>query len=115
MMIATGTAGPVAVLYLPANSNFGMLFPRAEVFNRGSATPRGSAEILHGGHESFRKLEKKIIFPRNFFQIYILMKAQQERAFLWLLLQLRRRTAQRRQFLIRSLYLAPPPPTQNDI
>ena len=67
MMIATGTVGPVAVLYLPANSNFGMLFPRAEVFNRGSATPRGSAEILHGGHESFRKLEKKCIFPPQFF------------------------------------------------
>ena len=36
----------------------------------------------------------------------ILMKAQQERAFLCLLLQLRRRrTAQQRQFLVRSLYL----------
>ena len=41
----------------------------------------------------------------------ILMKAQQERAFLSLLLQERRkRTAQQRQFLLRSLYLPPAPP-----
>ena len=40
----------------------------------------------------------------------ILMKAQQERAFLCLLLHLRRRrTARLRQFLVRSLYLPPPP------
>ena len=46
----------------------------------------------------------------------ILMKAQQEKAFLCLLLQLRRRsTAQRRQFLVRSLSLLPPPPQTRGI
>ena len=43
----------------------------------------------------------------NNFMYFILVKAQQERAFLCLLLQLRRRTAQR---LVRSLYLPAPPP-----
>ena len=46
----------------------------------------------------------------DIFMYLILMKAQQERAFLCLLLQLRR-TAQRRQFVVRSLYPPPPPQT----
>ena len=46
----------------------------------------------------------------------ILMKAQQERAFLCLLLQLRRRrTAQQRKFLVRSLYLPYAPPQTRGI
>ena len=44
------------------------------------------------------------------FMYLILMKAQQERAFLCLLLQLRMRTAQRRKFLIQSFYQSPPLP-----
>ena len=74
---------------------------------------------IHGSNKSVRYVSRThlthlwtggdIIDVLSLFGIVnlILKKAQQERDFLCLLIQLRRRTAQRLQFLVRSLYLPP--------